>query len=93
LTSLKARSSNIDDRFNEDLREAESLVTQLEIEGRAISSGSPEVKSRINLFKNDIQSLREKSLLLAGRTNAGASNRLDRRFMDDEEALERSSEV
>lgn len=108
LTSLKARQqSNPDDRFSEDLREAESLVTQLEIEARAGGAGQ-EIRNRIQGFKDDVRHLRERHTLLSGggsggntgggrggtaSSRGGAMSGRDARLLDDEEALDRSSEV
>jgi uncharacterized phage infection (PIP) family protein YhgE len=95
LASLKARSTAADDRFGEDLREAESLVTQLEIEAR-VSSASQEVKSRISKLKEDIRHLRERnSLLPPGKSSEArhGNGEVNDRYLDDEEALDRSSQT
>jgi hypothetical protein len=106
ITSLKARAASaqgMDDRFGEDLREAESLITQLEIEARASGSntaggggGGNEIKNRVNRFKEDLKYLRERSSLLSGGTKTGDANLAgsrNNRFHDDDETLDRSSQV
>ena len=90
VASLKARASNIDERFSEDLREAEALVTQLEIEARA-SSASNEIKARVNNLREDIRTLRDRSTLLGGSKSNLPSRPV--RFTEDDEALDRSAQV
>ena len=100
VISLKARASgNVDDRFGEDLREAESLVTQLEIEARSHPS-PPEVKAAVARFKDDIKHLKDRFQLLGGALNKSSSRQqqqqsggVNDRFLADEEALDRSSQV
>ena len=101
LVSLKARQqqADSDERFSEDLREAESLATQLEIEARASGAGG-EMRARIQGFRDDVKALRERFALLGGSSAKGNRNRtgpreagVDARLLDDEEALDRSAQV
>jgi hypothetical protein len=95
VTSLKARANNsIDERFAEDLREAQALITQLEIEARAANAGQ-EVRARVNRLKDDLKALGDRSSLFMGskKPNEGRQSGSLSKFVEDEEALNRSERV
>jgi hypothetical protein len=92
VTSLKARSSNVDERFAEDLREAEALVTQLDIEARA-SGATADVKARVGRLRDEIKTLRDRSALLGGAKRGETKQSSSSRYHEDEEALNRTAQV